>query len=105
MRKSILSLALISLLWAAPALAQTESPSCAPDLYGKMICPPPNGGMMVDMSGTFVCGPGSCAQDSRGKVRCSSKPGGQAIIDSSGNVLCVGGCVDGDQKACMTPTP
>lgn len=105
MKKFTLSLALIALCLAAPTLALAESPTCTPDLYGKMICPPPNGGMIVDMKGTVVCGPGSCARDSMGKVRCSSQPGGQAVINSSGNVLCVGGCVDGSKNACVTPTP
>jgi|GEM_PF-3869164 hypothetical protein len=105
MKKFILFLALIGLFGAWPTLALAESPPCTPDLYGKMICPPPNGGMMADMNGNTVCGPGSCARDSRGKVRCSSQPGGQVIIDSSGNVLCVGGCVEGLKSSCMSPTP
>lgn len=105
MKKIIFSLALVG-LWCIPAMpVMAQSPPCIPDLYGKMTCPPPNGGMMVDMQGNTVCGPGSCARNSRGQVRCAALPGGQVVIDSSGNVLCIGGCVDGDKKSCMTPTP
>lgn len=105
MKKFILFLALIGLFDPSPAPVLAEGPICSPDLYGKMICPPPNGGMMVDMNGVVVCGPGACARDSRGRVLCSSQPGGQVIIDSSGNVLCVGGCVGAEKTACVTPTP
>lgn len=105
MKKLLLSLVLICSLGAGTALAQDQSPGCIPDLYGQWICPPPNGGMMTDINGNIVCGPGLCGRDSRGKVRCSALPGGLAVIDSRGAVICVGGCVDGSTKACMKPTP
>lgn len=105
MEKTILSLVLAGFLWSSPVYGLAQTPSCISDLYGKMLCPPPNGGMMTDINGKTVCGPGACARNSRGLVRCSSQPGGLVVIDSGGNVLCVAGCVDGDPAACMRPTP
>ena len=60
---------------------------------------------MTDINGSTVCGPGYCARDSYGKVKCSSLPGGLADLDQYGNVVCVGGCVDGATSYCVAPRP
>lgn len=105
MKKLLISLALAGFLWPSSISCLAQTPTCIPDLYGRMLCPPPSGGMMTDINGNTVCGPGACARNSRGLVRCSSQPGGLVVIDSSGNILCVAGCVDGDKADCITPTP
>jgi len=105
MRKRLIFMVLAGALWSLSVSGLAQTPACTPDLYGKMLCPPPNGGMMTDINGNTVCGPGACGRNNRGLVRCSSMPGGLIVIDSSGNVLCVGGCVDGEKSACMRPVP
>lgn len=100
-----LALGMAAATWSqAPALAHdTSCTRVSMGLLGEMICPPPLGGLMTDINGITVCGPGFCARDSYGKVSCSSQPGGAAVVDSNGKVLCVGGCVDGATSYCVAP--
>lgn len=75
---------------------------CVQMLTG-IICPPPNGGVSSGLDGQVVCGPGECARNSKGVVKCSSVSGGGAILDINGEVLCVGGCIDGQLNYCVVP--
>ncbi len=69
-----------------------------------LVCPPPQGGIARDTRGLLLCGPGQCARDRNGQVKCSSVPGGEVITDW-GEVLCVGGCVEGRMSDCVAPRP
>jgi len=95
----------ICLIPAARTLAHDTSCYRLPRSQGELICPPPFGSLLVDINGGINCGPGFCARDSYGKVKCSSVPGGAVDMDANGNVLCVGGCVDGSTSYCVSPRP
>lgn len=99
------ALAFYLLSAASPATAHDTTCQRLAYSQGELICPPPSGGLMTDINGSTVCGPGYCARDSYGKVKCSSLPGGSADLDQYGNVVCVGGCVDGATSYCVAPRP
>lgn len=96
-------LAALFLALPLPLMAQ-NSTGCVDTPNRGVICPPPSGGMIPDWGGNYVCGPGQCARDSKGDVRCSSQAGGNVTIDSSGDVLCVGGCVGATEGQCIKPS-
>lgn len=103
----ISGLCLLAAVWlfALPAMAHDTGCYRFPRGNGEVICPPPFGALMTDINGNTVCGPGFCARDSYGQVKCSALPGGAVDMDPNGNVLCVGGCVDGATSYCVTPRP
>lgn len=105
--RAFLAAALLAVLLFAPAVGRAHDVNCQriPNGRGEMICPPPLGGIMTDINGSVVCGPGFCARDSYGRVKCSSVVGGAVDLDSNGNVLCVGGCLDGATSYCVSPRP
>ncbi len=89
-------------LGTSPLLAEASACVQVDNVY---LCPPPHGGVETDINGNTVCGPGLCARGSNGLVKCSALPGGDVTIDMYGNVLCVGGCVDGRRAVCVEPKP
>ncbi|MDR1920554.1 MAG: hypothetical protein LBS31_02255, partial [Candidatus Adiutrix sp.] len=87
----------------APSVCFAGNAGCVTELSGAIICPPPSGGLERDVKGRIVCGPGPCARDSRFKVKCSARPGGALAVDARGEIVCVGGCVEGDPSYCEIP--
>jgi len=69
----------------------------------KVFCPPANGSIATVRSGQVVCGRGECLADGRGGLVCSAEPGGHAARDSSGSVVCTGGCEPASASVCETP--
>lgn len=103
MTKTILfSVFVLAAFLPCAALAAGNS-SCAISPSQGNVCPPPHGGMVKGGIDNYYCGPGQCLQDNYGKIKCSSKPGGSAMFSSSGSIICVGGCVDGNKALCVSP--
>lgn len=83
---------------ASPGWAGTE---CVNDQTpDAVICPPPDGELVINRQGGKVCAPGWCVEDVEGKIKCSGVPGGAALLDHSGHALCVGGCQEAGEALC-----
>ena len=100
----------VALIWGVLGMSAGSTtgawaqPSACLKTPDGLVCPPPQGGMARDSRGLLLCGPGLCLRDKSGQVTCSSRPGGEVIADW-GEVLCVGGCVEGRMSDCVTPRP
>ena len=100
----VISLAVGLLLgvWSASSVSQAGVICINDQKMDTVICPPPDGELVVDRWGETVCGIGWCAVDAAGKVKCSKVPGGAAILDQYGQSLCVGGCMEASEALCHT---
>ena len=74
---------------------------CRQDSKGNVWCAPPGGDTKTNNQNQVVCGVGQCliSTDGNNTVMCSSKPSGGAMFQGR-NILCVGGCVEGQQSLC-----
>ena len=79
----------------------TANAKCYNDALGRTFCPPPGGGLEVDVLGTPLCGLGQCIKDGLGRIYCSSTPHGYATINALQSAKCTGSCVRGDKDLCQ----
>ena len=93
--KKLLGIVVLGLLLSGTANAQ-----CYQTLSGT-FCPPPGGTLLLDWSGTPVCGRGGCTKDALGNIICSGQPQGYVTKDSLGSVQCTGGCVRASKNLCQ----
>ncbi len=99
------ALGALTFLFAPVCLAQFQCEQKT-DARNTIICAPPQGDLVRNRSGKYVCGPGQCVvNSSSGEVICSAAPGGLAALDSRGEGLCVEGCVAASESLCVTPVP
>jgi hypothetical protein len=76
---------------------------CIEDALGKIICPPPGGGIEKTATGEIVCGKGECVKTFTGSIKCSRQAGGYSYIDKKGHAVCTEGCEDGSRSLCQIP--
>lgn len=88
-------------------LNESQEPSlqrqgrCVRDSIGKTICAPAGGSARIDRLGQVVCGLGQCVNNALGEVSCASQAGGEVMMDSAGQAVCVGGCVEARASYCQ----
>ena len=83
---------------------------CLKDRNGETFCSPVGGGIVFDLYGVPVCGPGDCvrvnvdgAKFRSGDTVCSSEPQGAVTKDQYGAPACSGSCIPADRNACVKP--
>lgn len=72
-------------------------------LTGEIACSPPFGGIVKTFDGQMLCGPGKCMISAFGQAFCSAEQYGSVTINSSGEPVCTGGCVQASAEACSWP--
>jgi hypothetical protein len=64
--------------------------TCMVNGFGVIACSPAFGGIVQNLDGQFLCGPGQCLINSFGVAFCSSQMFGSATIQGLGDALCTG---------------
>ena len=76
---------------------------CVKDRVQNTFCSTKGGGIVFDLYGVPVCGPGECIKTRSGDVVCSSETGGVAVTDIYGTPICSGSCIPANHDACVKP--